>query len=129
MAAGMKLLRCPLLLTALLVLALALGGFSRGMAEGAGAARAQMVEMVICTDMGAQTVLIDRNGTTRPAEDCDLTFCPDCMQAGALALGLSSPDPLQVRGFGRALRPASHQAPALRRVRLAQARAPPLQKA
>ncbi|MFP1645494.1 hypothetical protein [Pontitalea aquivivens] len=125
----MKLLRCPLLLTALLVFALTLGGFSRGMAEGAGAARAQLVEMVICSDMGARIVLVDRDGAARPAEDCDLTFCPDCMQAGAVALGLPSYDPTQVRGFGRALRPTSHQAPVLRRVRLAQARAPPLQKA
>ena len=128
-SARMKPFRRPHFLSVLVALALLLGGAARGMAEGAGAARALMSEMVICAEDGAVSVLIDSKGNVTPVDDCDLTFCPNCLQAGAAGLVpvvyKFPPGP----SYGRASVPVRAEMPTPQRVGPAQARAPPMQKA
>lgn len=125
----MKLFRRPSFLSVLVALALLLGGVARGMAEGAAAARETLVEMVICAEDGATTILLDRHGNAVSAGDCDLTFCPDCLQAAAFGLSPVAVQPMPVITVARAALPAATPVPVLPRTRLAQARAPPMQKA
>lgn len=117
--------RPSLLITLLLALALVGGTVGRGMAEGREAARALLVEMVICSDTGARKVLLDRSGAPVPAVPCDAAPCLMCLVPDTP--GLCSP--VAQPAAPRIVRDADHSvatAPGPARVPdRAQARAPP----
>lgn len=70
------------LICLMLCLCMTVAGVSRGMA-GVEMARAdRSIEMVICSEIGAETILVDAQGEPLPNHICK--FCPDCVLGHAL---------------------------------------------
>ena len=112
------------LLSLLAALAICLSAFGQGQALAGGAADA--IEVVLCVDGEARTVLIDAHGQpVAPGSACAHDPCPDCVPAKAGAL----PPPTAVPGMRlarsrNAIRPFRNRRPC-HRPRAAQPRAPP----
>lgn len=72
------------LICLMLCLCMTVAGVSRGMAGVAMARAAGSVEMVICSELGAETILLDAQGEELPQPVHTCKFCPECVLGHAL---------------------------------------------
>ncbi|MBP9950283.1 MAG: DUF2946 family protein [Cypionkella sp.] len=72
------------LICLMLCLCMTVAGVSRGMAGVAMARVAGSIEMVICSEIGAETILIDAQGEPLPLPSHICKFCPECVLGHAL---------------------------------------------
>lgn len=107
----------------LLALTLAAGSVAEGLARGGDAARAGLIEMVICSAMGEARITLDAEGN--PVEAPAHAHCPDCLILADADLAAPVPAPRPVRVAAGRVLPRGRPLPALRRSIAQRARAPP----
>ena len=73
------------LICLMLCLCMTVAGVSRGMAGVAMARVAGSIEMVICSEIGAETILIDAQGEPLPLPRHICECCPECGLGHALS--------------------------------------------
>lgn len=81
----MKCCLCHSLICLILCFCITVAGVSRGMAGVAMAQAASATEMVICSELGAETILLDAKGEPLPLPAHICKFCPECVLSHALA--------------------------------------------